>query len=259
MNDEKNRTEELIDQTVMELKKALQEESLDSKEKIDSTQNNVHAIPGGLPMSLSIETEGSLLTRVANIGDALPIKLIKVFSTGTDIPEALAVRLYAGERLFAKDNILVAELTLSEIRKLSGGRPIITVVINIDHDMNISIEVTDEGSLKTASKSVSRQWIPPQDEILRMIREANDNAAADAAKALKIRRVQMARESLCKAELNYKTIKNTLNPEKKSKCREYIRELKTKLKKIKSYDINDVAEKSLTDAVNKLNAIFSDE
>ncbi len=290
MNDDKLQTDELLDQTVLELKRALEEENVvweDNKvtepdmsieletlpkqavspepENVDygeikSKLDEAYTAPGGgLPMSLSIETEGSLLTRIANIGDALPIKAIKVFSTGTDIPEALAIRLYAGERMLAENNVFVTELTLEGIRKLSYGRPIITVVINVDHDMHINIEVTDEGSLQTVSKSVSRQWIPPQDEIVKMVREANDNAAADAAKALKIRKIQMARESLCKAELDYGKVKKKLNPEKIFKYRKYMKELKLKLKKIKSYDMSDVAEKSLANAVNKLNAIVSPE
>ena len=271
MTDDKMQTDELINKTVQELQRALsenetpieteipKEEKVDYREAVNKTENDYSVPSGSLPVSLSIEAENSLLIRVANIGDRLPIKATRIFSAGTDVPDALAVRLYAGERLFAQDNHLVAELKLDGIKKLPYGRPIVSVVIDIDHDLNINIDATDEGSLVNAKVCVGSDWVPPADEIINMVKDASANAAADAERASKVRKLHAARESLCKAELNYKNVKNQLSGDKVVKYGKYMRELKSKLKKIKSCDMTDVVEKSLTDAVNKLNAIVSPE
>lgn len=215
---------------------------------------------GTLPVSLSIETENSMLIRVANIGDRLPIKATKVFSTGNDIPDALAVRLYAGERPFAKDNRLIAELMLDGIKGLSYGRPVISIVVDIDLDRNIVIEATDEGSLTSASADIGNEWVPSADEIVNMVKDAKSNATPDSIRISKARKLHVAKESLCKAENEYKSAKKKLAGEDILKYRKYMKELRARLKKVRPENMTDDIEKSIMDAAKKLNElVYPDE
>lgn len=213
---------------------------------------------GKLPLSLSVETECGLAVKIAEIGEPLPIRSAKVFSTGPDVPETAAVRLYAGERPFVKDNIFLAELKISGISDLKlYGRPVISFVINIDTDCKIDIDVTDEGSLNSTGMIISGDWVPPSDEILRLVKEANDNLGPDNERKSKVTALQNARESLNSLEIKYKNLRKRLPAEKAIPLKRRLNSLKARLKKLKAEDMTEVVEESVSSLVSEMNDILS--
>lgn len=208
---------------------------------------------GKLPLSISVETQCGLSEKLAEIGDSLPLKKAYVFSTGSDIPETVALRLYAGERPFASDNLLISEVKLDGIEKLLDGRPVISLVLGIDMDCNISIEATDEGSLNNATAEIDSSWVPASDEVLRIVKEAQSNFNEDSVKQNKVTIVQIARESLCKFELKYKKIRKGLPADKAASYGKKLKSLKSKLKKIDPLEMSELTEKSIIASINELN------
>lgn len=213
---------------------------------------------GKLPLSLSVETECGLAVKIAEIGEPLPIRSAKVFSTGPDVPETAAVRLYAGERPFVKDNIFLAELKISGISDLKlYGRPVISFVINIDTDCKIDIDVTDEGSLNSTGMIISSDWVPPDEEILRLVKEANDNLGPDNERKIKVTALQNARESLNSLEIKYKNLRKRLTAENAIPLKRRLNSLKARLKKLKAEDMTEVVEESVSSLVSEMNDILS--
>lgn len=210
-----------------------------------------------LPLSLSIETECGLAVKIAEIGDPLPIRSAKVFSTGPDIPDTVGIRLYAGERPFARDNIFLAELKINGIRSLSYGRPVISLVINVDSECGIDIDVTDEGSLKSTGMIISGEWVPPSDEILYMVRDAKDNHESDMAEKRKVSALQNAKESLNGLEIKYKNLRKKISAEKAIPLKRRINSLKYRLKKLKAEDMTEVVEESVSSLIKEMNDILA--
>jgi molecular chaperone DnaK len=212
-----------------------------------------------LPLSVSIETQCGLALKIAEIGDPLPVKTAKVFSTGINIPDAVAIRLYAGERAFSADNMLIGEFKINDIKKLPDWRPVISLIIFIDKDCNISIKATDEGSLNSVEAEISGEWVPPQEEIIRMVREAQENSGKDFAEQNKVKLMQMAQESLCRSELRFKAIRKKLPFDKAVAYQQKLYKLKSRLKKIKTEDMTELLEKAISASIHELNLTIGAE
>lgn len=208
---------------------------------------------GRLPLSVSIETECGLVTKVAEIGDVLPIKKVIVFSTGSDVPDAVGIKFYAGERPFAKDNVLIGECTLEGIKKLPYGRPVITLNIEIETFGSINVDITDEGSLKNVQYTIPAEWAPASEDIVRIVKEAQENIETDSEKQNRYRMLQHAKESLCRAEAEYNSLKKTLPVSQGVVYKRKINRLKSRLKKVNPDEMTELMEKAIIDAVNALN------
>lgn len=218
---------------------------------VDQIKNT--GLSGRLPLSVSIETECGLVTKVAEIGDVLPVKKVIVFSMGSDIADAAAIRFYAGERPFAKDSVLIGECMLDGIKKLPYGRPVITLNIEIETFGSINIEITDEGSLKNIQYIIPAEWVPTADDIVNIVKDAQDNLAADSEKQNKYRMFQHARESLCRSEAEYNSLKKKLSMSQSVAYKRKINRLKSRLKKVNPDEMTELMEKAIIDAVNALN------
>jgi hypothetical protein len=227
--------------------------------KIEPEQVNYTVMPGRLPLSLSVESACGLAVKIAEIGDSLPIKRVKVFSTGMDIPDAVGIRLYAGERPFAADNMFLTELKVDGIKKLPYGRPVISLIVDVDMDCNINVSVTDEGSLNSDSAVISREWVPSSGKIFQMVRAAQENQKSDGVRQNKEKLLQMAKESLCRCEFKYRAIKKKLSADKAISYRRRINNLRSKLKKVKANEMTELEEKSIIASINELNITIEAE
>ena len=208
---------------------------------------------GKLPLSVCIETQCGLAVKIAEIGDPLPLKTAKVFSTGMEIPDVVGIRLYAGERPFVRDDMFITELKIEGIKKLPEWRPVISLIIYIDADCNISIKATDEGSLNSREAEIPGSWVPSPDEVIRMVKEAQDNMSQDAAARNKAQLMQMAKESICRSEFRFKAVKKKLPLEKALSYQQRLNKVKARVKKIKTEDMTELLEKAIADSIHELN------
>ncbi len=211
--------------------------------------------PGKLPLSLSIETACGLAFKIAEIGDPLPIKVAKAFSTAPAVPDVVGARLYAGERPFAADNILLAEMNIENVKGLFGNRPVISVVLAVDKELNIDIEVTDEGSLKTVRCYIDKSWVPEADEALLIVKEAQEKAAEDGIMKNRAQLIQTAREILCRPEFDVKALKEKTSFGQALKYRRRIKRLDSKLRRMKPKDLTEETEKHIIEEINTLNKV----
>lgn len=182
---------------------------------------------GRLPLSISIETAGGGVFRIAEIGDVLPVRCTQEFTANEE--GAVWIRLYAGERPLAKQNRLIKKTKLRSVRKFSNGRPAITVEFCIEADGTIRIEAIDEGSLCECAEEIGKSWKPSEDEIFAIVQEARDHLQEDEKIWERIRLMQRAREGMLRAAEALKTEK--ASPAQKKDVRKSLKSLERILKK----------------------------
>ena len=134
------------------------------------------------PLSLGIETEGGLMTKLIDRNTAIPTKASEVFSTAQNGQPSVLIQVYQGEREFARDNKLLGTFELSGIAPAPRGVPKIEVTFDIDANGIVHVSAKDRGTGKEQSVTITGGSSLPKEEIDRMVREAEEHAAEDKAR-----------------------------------------------------------------------------
>lgn len=208
--------------------------------------------PGRLPLSVSVETAGGMLLTIARIGDVLPVKCTREFSVGSDVITDVAINIYAGERALASYNKKIGTLAVSGIEKLSNGKPMVTISFEIDRDCSISVEAIDEGSLKKITKKIDPSWIPSDDEILKIVKDARDNLAKDNETRINCDIISKARDVLYRLDAGMKEKRKTFPREKLKEIKATEKELKKKLKKLDVQNMEQEQRKEINTLIASL-------
>ncbi|MFM7034855.1 MAG: molecular chaperone DnaK [Planctomycetia bacterium] len=148
------------------------------------------------PLSLGIETEGGIFTKLVERNTTVPTEKKQVFSTAADNQTAVTVSVYQGERSMARDNRLLGQFNLEGIPAAPRGTPQIEVKFDIDANGILSVSAKDLGSNKEQTVRIEQSSGLTETEIERMRKDADEHAEEDKKKA----RVAEARnkvESLC--------------------------------------------------------------
>ncbi|NQY21151.1 MAG: molecular chaperone DnaK [Campylobacteraceae bacterium] len=132
------------------------------------------------PLSLGIETLGGVLTKLIEKGTTIPVKKSQVFSTAEDNQPAVTIHVGQGEREFAKDNKSLGNFELSDIPAAPRGVPQIEVTFDIDANGVLNVSAKDKGTGKENKITVSGSSGLSDDEIERMVQEAEANKEVDA-------------------------------------------------------------------------------
>jgi molecular chaperone DnaK len=131
------------------------------------------------PLSLGVETMGSVMTRVLDRNTTIPTKQTKVFSTAADMQTAVTINVLQGERSMAADNINLGSFNLSGIPAAPRGVPQIEVTFDINADGVLNVSAKDMGTGKEMSITIQAATKLSDAEKERMIREAEQYAEAD--------------------------------------------------------------------------------
>ena len=134
------------------------------------------------PLSLGIETLGGVMTKLIEKGTTIPVKKSQVFSTAEDNQPAVSIHVGQGEREFAKDNKSLGMFELSDIPAAPRGVPQIEVTFDIDANGVLNVSAKDKGTGKENKITISGSSGLSDDEIEKMVNEAEANKEADAAK-----------------------------------------------------------------------------
>ena len=134
------------------------------------------------PLSLGIETMGGIFTRIIDRNTTIPTKKSQVFSTAEDNQNAVTIRVFQGEREMAADNKLLGQFNLEEIPPSPRGVPQIEVTFDIDANGIVSVSANDKGTGKEQRVTIRSSGGLSDDEIKRMVREAEENEEADKEK-----------------------------------------------------------------------------
>jgi len=131
------------------------------------------------PLSLGIETLGGVFTRLIDRNTTIPTKKSQVFSTAEDNQNAVTIRCFQGEREMAADNKILGQFNLESIPPAPRGMPQIEVTFDIDANGIVSVGALDKGTGKEQKITIQASGGLSDDDIEKMVRDAEENAEAD--------------------------------------------------------------------------------
>lgn len=178
------------------------------------------------PLSLGIETLGSVFTKIIEKNTTIPVSKSQVFSTAADNQDSVEVHVLQGERPMASDNRTLGRFNLTGLPSAPRGVPQIEVSFDIDANGIVHVKAKDKGTGKEQKITISNSSGLSKDEIEKMKKEAEANEAEDKQKLEKIEARNHA-DSLCfQSEKTIKEAGDKVDSATKTKIEEAIKELR---------------------------------
>ena len=194
------------------------------------------------PLSLGIETLGGVFTRLIDKNTTIPTKKSQIFSTAEDNQSAVTIRVFQGEREMAADNKLLGQFDLVGIPPAARGMPQIEVTFDIDANGIVNVSAKDKATGKEQQIRIQASGGLSEEDIERMVKEAEENAEADKKKREMVDARNQADSLVNETEKNLKEHSDKVPESDKNKIETDIEELK----KVKDSD-NLEAIKSKTE------------
>lgn len=197
------------------------------------------------PLSLGIETMGSVFTKLIDANTTIPTKKSQVFSTAADNQPSVEIHVLQGERAMAHDNKTIGRFHLDGLPPAQRGVPQIEVIFDIDANGIIHVTATDKATNKSQDIRIEASSGLTEEEIKKMRAEAEANAEADKAAREKVEKINAADSMIFQTEKQLKEFGDKLSTDKKAPIESALEELK------KAFETKDVA--IIDPAMEKIN------
>ncbi len=160
------------------------------------------------PLSLGIETLGGVFTKLIDRNTTIPCSKSQIFSTAADNQPAVDIHVLQGERPMAADNKTLGHFQLTDIPAAPRGVPQIEVKFDIDANGIVNVSAKDLGTGKSQSITIQGGGSLSDEEIKRMVREAEDNAEADKKRKEEADLVNEANSMIFQTKKSLSELKN---------------------------------------------------
>ena len=190
-----------------------------------------------LPLSLGIETQGDLFTRIIPRNTPVPASESRVFTTATDNQISADIHVLQGERELAQDNISLGQFQLQGILPLARGIPKIEVAFDVDVDGIVHVSAKDLLSEEEVKiKIVSSKSLPP-DDIKRLLEEAESFAQIDKERKERVIAGIQAENAIVAAEIALRETSSSATEDQAEKIERAVLKVKEALASGRSAEI----------------------
>jgi len=200
------------------------------------------------PLSLGIETYGSVFTKLIEANTTIPSKKSETFSTASDNQPSVEIHVLQGERPMAKDNRTIGRFHLDGIPPAPRGTPQVEVTFDIDANGILSVSAKDKATNKEQSIRIEASTGLSDAEVAKMKEEAEANAEADLKVKEKVDKMNAADNLIFQTEKQLKEFGEKIPAEKRTPIDESLAELK------EAHKAEDLEK--IDSAMEKLNTAF---